>query len=261
MAIAPAGRIATSASMAAGIGSGYKVFGLSESQIARRVQAIARAAGLENWEFFGGHSGRVGMARRMAQNGTLTREIERYGRWKQGGGMVGRYTRGETAGSAIRYLCFLVFEDVRIDRSRACGWDPIDPTGGAASARSIPACAGEPKTTHDTPVHPESIPAMRRTRITPCASATNTPDLVQNPFATHDAKTGWIAAVCPPHVLSGESEPPRTHQNRDVCTPWRLPGFWRRLVSRTGETATSIDRRAWDRTRAGDKPGRLITRS
>ena len=44
------------------------------------------------------------MARRMAQNGTLTHEIKRQGRWKQGGGMVGRYTRGESAGSALRYL-------------------------------------------------------------------------------------------------------------------------------------------------------------
>ena len=42
--------------------------------------------------------------RRMAQNGAATREIERQGRWKQGGGMVGRYTRGESAGSALRYL-------------------------------------------------------------------------------------------------------------------------------------------------------------
>jgi integrase len=81
-----------------------KVFGLSESQIARRVKAIAKAAGLADWEFFSGHSGRVGMARRMAQNGAPTHEIERQGRWKQGGGMVGRYTRGETAGSALRYL-------------------------------------------------------------------------------------------------------------------------------------------------------------
>ena len=44
------------------------------------------------------------MARRMAQNSAPTHEIERQGRWKQGGGMVGRYTRGETAGSALRYL-------------------------------------------------------------------------------------------------------------------------------------------------------------
>ena len=76
----------------------------SESQIARRVKVIAKAAGLADWEYFSGHSGRVGMARRMAQNGALTHEIERQGRWKQGGGMVGRYTRGESAGSALRYL-------------------------------------------------------------------------------------------------------------------------------------------------------------
>ena len=42
--------------------------------------------------------------RRTAQNGAPTHEIERQGRWKQGGGMVGRYTRGETAGSALRCL-------------------------------------------------------------------------------------------------------------------------------------------------------------
>ena len=61
-------------------------------------------AGLADWDFFSGHSGRVGMAHRMAQNGAPTHEIERQGCWKQGGGMVGRYTRGETAGSALRYL-------------------------------------------------------------------------------------------------------------------------------------------------------------
>ena len=44
------------------------------------------------------------MTRRMAQNGAPTHEIERQGRWKQGGGMVGRYTRGESTGSALRYL-------------------------------------------------------------------------------------------------------------------------------------------------------------
>ena len=104
VAITPAAMRALDAIRLAGAGGEEKVFGLSESQIARRVKAIARAAGLENWEFFSGHSGRVGMARRMAQNGAPTHEIERQGRWKQGGGMVGRYTRGETAGSALRYL-------------------------------------------------------------------------------------------------------------------------------------------------------------
>ena len=104
VAITPAAMEALSPIRPVGAGGEVKVFGLSESQIARRVKAIARAAGLADWEFFSGHSGRVGMARRMAQNGAPTHEIERQGRWKQGGGMVGRYTRGETAGSALRYL-------------------------------------------------------------------------------------------------------------------------------------------------------------
>ena len=104
VAITPDAMRTLSAIRPAGAGGGERVFGLSESQIARRVKAIARAAGLSDWEFFSGHSGRVGMARRMAQNGAPTHEIERQGRWKQGGGMVGRYTRGESAGSALRYL-------------------------------------------------------------------------------------------------------------------------------------------------------------
>ena len=102
VAITPAAMHALDAIRPAG--GEVKVFGLSESQIARRVKVIAKAAGLADWEFFSGHSGRVGMARRMAQNGAPTHEIERQGRWKQGGGMVGRYTRGESAGSALRYL-------------------------------------------------------------------------------------------------------------------------------------------------------------
>ena len=104
VAITPAAMNALSDIRPVGAGGEVKVFGLSESQIARRVKAVARAAGLADWEFFSGHSGRVGMARRMAQNGAPTHEIERQGRWKQGGGMVGRYTRGESAGSALRYL-------------------------------------------------------------------------------------------------------------------------------------------------------------
>ena len=63
---------ALSAIRPAGVASDVKVFGLSESQIARRVKVIAKAAGLSDWEFFSGHSGRVGMARRMAQNGAPT---------------------------------------------------------------------------------------------------------------------------------------------------------------------------------------------
>ena len=100
VAITPAAMQALDSIRPAGAGGEVKVFGLSESQIARRVKAIARAAGLADWEFFSGRVGRVG----MAQNGAPTHEIERQGRWKQGGGMVGRYTRGESAGSALRYL-------------------------------------------------------------------------------------------------------------------------------------------------------------
>ena len=103
VAITPAAMNALDTIRPAGVGGDVKVFRLSESQIARRVKVIAKAAGLADWEL-SGHSGRVGMARRMAQNGAPTHEVERQGRWKQGGGMVGRYTRGESAGSALRYL-------------------------------------------------------------------------------------------------------------------------------------------------------------
>ena len=67
VAITSAAMGALDAIRPAGVGGGEKVFGLSESQIARRVKAIAKAAGLADWEFFSGHSGRVGMARRMVQ--------------------------------------------------------------------------------------------------------------------------------------------------------------------------------------------------
>ena len=67
VAITPAAMKALEAIRPPGVGGDAKVFGLSESQIARRVKAIAKAAGLVDWEFFSGHSGRMGMARRMAQ--------------------------------------------------------------------------------------------------------------------------------------------------------------------------------------------------
>ena len=71
VAITPAAMQALDVIRPAGVGSVEKVFGLSESQIARRVKVIAKAAGLADWEFFSGHSGRVGMARRMAQKARL----------------------------------------------------------------------------------------------------------------------------------------------------------------------------------------------
>ena len=76
VAVTPAGRRALDAIRPVGADGRQRVIGLSDSQIIRP----------------------------MAQNGAPTHEIERQGRWKQGGGMVGRYTRGESAGSALRYL-------------------------------------------------------------------------------------------------------------------------------------------------------------
>ena len=66
VAITPAAMKALYAIRPAGAGGEVKVFGLCESQIARRVKAIAKAAGLADWEFFSGHSGGTGMTRRMA---------------------------------------------------------------------------------------------------------------------------------------------------------------------------------------------------
>ena len=64
------------------------------------------------------------MARRMAQNGAPTHEIERQGRWKQGGGMVGRYNL-----AVIRHLVLNLLKQehsakVGIKAKRkGAGWD------------------------------------------------------------------------------------------------------------------------------------------
>ena len=105
VAITPAAMKALDAIRPAGAGGeaeGVRAVGIADRPAGEGDRQSPH--GLADWEFFSGHSGRVGMARRMAQNGAPTDEIERQGRWKQGGGMVGSYTRGETAGSALRYL-------------------------------------------------------------------------------------------------------------------------------------------------------------
>ena len=53
-------------------------FGISDGQVGRRVRAAARAAGLG--EDFSGHSGRIGMARRMVAAGAPTAAIQHQGR-------------------------------------------------------------------------------------------------------------------------------------------------------------------------------------
>ena len=74
------------------------VFGLTGEALANRVRAPATsAAGLGDG--FTGHSGRIGMARRMVAAGAPNAAVQNQGRWKHGD-MVARYTRGESAGEA-----------------------------------------------------------------------------------------------------------------------------------------------------------------
>ena len=73
------------------------VFGMSVSSLSRRVKAAAKAAG------YRGHSGRVGMARRMARADAPTHEIMAQGRWRSAG-MVADYTRAENAERAAKWL-------------------------------------------------------------------------------------------------------------------------------------------------------------
>ena len=73
------------------------VFGMTANTINRRVKAAAQAAG------FSGHSGRVGLARRMARAGAPDSAIMRQGRWSSSA-MMAKYTRGESAGDAARWL-------------------------------------------------------------------------------------------------------------------------------------------------------------
>ena len=77
------------------------VFGLTGETLANRIRAAARAAGLG--EDFSGHSGRIGMARRMVAAGAPTAAVQHQGRWKPGD-MVAHYTRGEAAGEALKWL-------------------------------------------------------------------------------------------------------------------------------------------------------------
>ena len=62
------------------------VFGLSASQIGRRVKAAAKAASLGDG--FTGHSGRVGMAQDLAASGVELPELMTAGRWKSSTGCL-----------------------------------------------------------------------------------------------------------------------------------------------------------------------------
>ena len=71
------------------------IFGLSVRQLPRRIQAMARAAGLG--EGFSGHSGRVGMAQDLAASGAELPALMVAGRW-QSPRMLARYTEKQALG-------------------------------------------------------------------------------------------------------------------------------------------------------------------
>ena len=77
------------------------VFGLAISQISRRVDSMAQAAGLG--EGYSSHSGRVGLAIRMTRRGAPLQAVQTHGRWKSPS-MPARYTRGEKALEALEWL-------------------------------------------------------------------------------------------------------------------------------------------------------------
>ena len=77
------------------------LFGLTGQTLANRIRAAASAAGLGDG--YNGHRGRIGMARRMVAAGAPNAAVQNQGRWKHRD-MVARYTRGESAGEALRWL-------------------------------------------------------------------------------------------------------------------------------------------------------------
>lgn len=80
------------------------VFGLSASQIVRRVKAAAEAAYIDNWQAFNGRSGRLGLLIRLAEHEAPEYVVERQARKMQRNGRVGRYNSGECAAEAAKYL-------------------------------------------------------------------------------------------------------------------------------------------------------------
>ena len=77
------------------------VFGLSMSQISRRVDSMARAVGMG--EGYSGHSGRVGLAIRMTRRDSPLQVVQTHGRWESPS-MPARYTRGEKALETLEWL-------------------------------------------------------------------------------------------------------------------------------------------------------------
>ena len=79
-----------------------RIFGMTTRHIGNRVRAATEAAGLG--EGFTGHSGRVGMAQDLAENGVELPALMTAGRWKSSK-MPARYTERQAAdrGAVARY--------------------------------------------------------------------------------------------------------------------------------------------------------------
>ena len=101
VAITPAGMAALQAIRPEEPVPEQSVFGLSERQISRRIRDAARSAGLG--EGYSGHSGRVGLARTMTDNGAPINATMKQGRWRRAE-TVARYTQGESAGAALKWI-------------------------------------------------------------------------------------------------------------------------------------------------------------
>ncbi len=74
------------------------MFGLTGEALANLVRDAAKAAGLGD-----GFTGRIGTARRVVAAGALVAAVQHQGRWHHSD-MVARYTRGEAAGEALKWL-------------------------------------------------------------------------------------------------------------------------------------------------------------
>ena len=119
--LTPASEVALEAMRPAGADGSASLFGLSAPSIARRIRAAAAAAGPGSG--FSGHSGRVGMARRMAaagapnarDHGTGALEDGEDGRGLYAGGGSGtrRQVAGVTTGP-VPYNTVCVPSEVRV---------------------------------------------------------------------------------------------------------------------------------------------------
>ena len=74
------------------------MFGLTGEALTNLVRDAAKVAGLGD-----GFTGRIGMARRVVAAGALVAAVQHQGRWHHSD-MVARYTRGEAAGEALKWL-------------------------------------------------------------------------------------------------------------------------------------------------------------